>query len=1381
MPATWKTVRVFISSTFRDMQAERDHLVRFVFPRMREQLLSRRIHLVDVDLRWGVTGEQDASDVCREIIDECRPRFLCMLGGRYGTVPEGKEFSITAGEVHFGALDAHGDKIYALFYFRHGAVTELMDKSSPGSIREPRNSGKANELARLKRSIRKTRYSRFLYRPRWSADEGRLLALKTFGDRVERDLLATINDELGVLSAISLEELDEENAAMEAFIEERTERFVLGSRETVLEDLLVSVNTAGGDGYDCLVGAPGSGKSALLAYLSRHEIVNSQASTLLIRHFVGASPGSTDVRMTLRRFCRELKAACPDITSDIPDDPEKLRLSFPAFLRQAGTRQRVVILLDAVNQLDKVSHDAELHWLPEELPANTHVILSLPEGPALEELRRRDHKPREIELRPLTTDDRDAIVEQFQKRYRKTFEPEQRAALVSKSDAGMPLYLRAALEELRTLGGYDEITRRIAELPPTTHELFGWMLARLERDGGFRDARGRRVASELVPRFSALLGASRYGLSERELAGLLDMGDPQGNVAALQHLLRPYLMRRGELLDFYHGQLREATEEKWLKTQAQHEDAHSMIAAHLAEQWRNGDRHALSELPYHRLKTCRWSEVAAGLIDVLFLDRKCGALGIDNVLTDFIAALDALPDNRQERAVVSLVYATLDRQAHILRREAGILPQVLHNELVWTCDRDSVLWRSIEKAVSEPEMVLLLDAKQPITGESRALRTIKAPSEKLARIVLSPDGRWLAGACGDLGTCIWEAQTGILRRVLATEHSHDLCLAFNSDGTTLATGGWWSCLRIWDFVAGALVRSVDLPDFVEDLVYSAAWGTFVLVSTRGTVYILDEGKNSTLEIFYEAPSFDPPKNLPEFLLPAFIAQRDSHRIARIAVAPDGDFSAAAEVSGVIGIADMTGAARGWVFTPTIDESEVEGMLPQFRLVWDGVTSVAFSPDGKSLVSTHRSFRWRMWDLRSSTPVQERRGHRASVVSLAFQPGGGLFATGGEDGEVHLWHSASGQKAGTIAGHFGFLVSLQFSPDGNCLYSAADDGTIKVWDVRPTAHPPRDTRNRGHSKIVYGARFSSGARFLASWAEDFSLRVWRVADMHVEKAEEFNWFVLDVAFSPDERLCAVASKAGSVFLYDTSSWKVCRILRDQTRGARCVEFSPDGMLLAVGDDDGHVCFWNVRNGNKEMTHHLQDLSGVESLSFAADGSELYVAAGTNALFVCSIKGFAVRKVTPKSDRGARQVVRSMSKSRRIVASNSSGTLEMIDSLTGSILLEIVGPIDPMDLKSLTVSADDRYVIAAAERDRVEVWSVDTGARVGVFHCEHQVLALHVHRGTGRLFTADHGGSSHIPIVHELRIAEPAPMGPTSPRPSSPPSPSRPSPAMRSFPV
>lgn len=77
-------------------------------------------------------------------------------------------------------------------------------------------------------------------------------------------------------TAAQPDEFDEENAAMEAFVEERSERFVLGSRETVLEELLAHASATGGNGYVCLIGAPGSGKSALLAHLSQHSTLNSQ-------------------------------------------------------------------------------------------------------------------------------------------------------------------------------------------------------------------------------------------------------------------------------------------------------------------------------------------------------------------------------------------------------------------------------------------------------------------------------------------------------------------------------------------------------------------------------------------------------------------------------------------------------------------------------------------------------------------------------------------------------------------------------------------------------------------------------------------------------------------------------------------------------------------------------------------------------------------------------------------------------------------------------------------------------------------------------------------------------------------------------------------------
>jgi hypothetical protein len=73
----WRTVRLFISSTFRDMHAERDYLVKVVFPDLRERLERHRIYLDDIDLRWGLTEEQAregrALQTCLEQIEECRP------------------------------------------------------------------------------------------------------------------------------------------------------------------------------------------------------------------------------------------------------------------------------------------------------------------------------------------------------------------------------------------------------------------------------------------------------------------------------------------------------------------------------------------------------------------------------------------------------------------------------------------------------------------------------------------------------------------------------------------------------------------------------------------------------------------------------------------------------------------------------------------------------------------------------------------------------------------------------------------------------------------------------------------------------------------------------------------------------------------------------------------------------------------------------------------------------------------------------------------------------------------------------------------------------------------------------------------------------------
>lgn len=391
MPASWKTVRVFISSTFKDMQAERDHLVRFVFPKLRQELLKRRIHFFDVDLRWGVTTEQDALAVCREIVDECRPRFLCMLGGRYGWTPEGQRRSITEDEIRYATLESQEDG-YHFFYFRDPAATSAIIEAVPGEYRELPGSDQEEQLKKLKREVVDAGHDPFIYPATWDDCQRRLIGLEAFGNRVFQELLQSVDDEFGGHAAAHVDEMSAENMAMEAFIAERVERYVVGSRQTVFDDLFTFAESNGTPNILALSGVAGSGKSALLGRFYR-DLTEQNDSALVLPHFVGASPGSTDLRRTLRRLCHEL-AGTDSSKHEIPADVRSLIDDFAILLKRAARTRRVVLIIDALNQMDTADNAHRMHWLPQEFSDNVRVIVSSVEHCGVQKHRRGQNRGR---------------------------------------------------------------------------------------------------------------------------------------------------------------------------------------------------------------------------------------------------------------------------------------------------------------------------------------------------------------------------------------------------------------------------------------------------------------------------------------------------------------------------------------------------------------------------------------------------------------------------------------------------------------------------------------------------------------------------------------------------------------------------------------------------------------------------------------------------------------------------------------------------------------------------------------------------------------------------------------------------------------------------
>ena len=125
---------------------------------------------------------------------------------------------------------------------------------------------------------------------------------------------------------------------------------------------------------------------------------------------------------------------------------------------------------------------------------------------------------------------------------------------------------------------------------------------------------------------------------------------------------------------------------------------------------------------------------------------------------------------------------------------------------------------------------------------------------------------------------------------------------------------------------------------------------------------------------------------------------------------------------------------------------------------EAVRSVAFSPNGKTLITGSRDNTVKLWDITSGRELKTLSGHSDSVLSVAFSPDGKTLGSGSSDKTVKLWDSASGREVITLLGrsstgtfyldgHSEAISSVTFSPDGKTLASGSFDRTIKLWDIR----------------------------------------------------------------------------------------------------------------------------------------------------------------------------------------------------------------------------------------------------------------------------------------------------------------------------------------------
>ncbi|GFS23870.1 telomerase protein component 1 [Elysia marginata] len=505
----WRTIRVFISSTFRDMHGERDLLTRFVFPELRSLAQRMFINVYEVDLRWGITEEQSkdnrALEVCLQEVSSCQ-LFVGLLGERYGWTPDSTQVpdipeydwvrahpagaSITELEMHLGALSkADHSRDTAFFFIRDNTFEKDVPSAFLSDFRAESEVHKS-KLASLKQKILNSGLEVYdKYPCHWGgcvSGKPIVAGLEDFGSRVLNSLISAVKKLCPEEDNILTEE--EHNSNLQwAFVESLSSDFV--GRKNLVDQIISKIlNTQ--SGILGLIGKMGSGKTALMAstILQYTKLKQVGGSYGVFLNFTGSSPGSGNLAATIRRLAQQVNTRF-GLGRKLPEDFKNLTLLLQHMLEEAANicPSRLVFFLDGIDLMDTANQPTSLDWLPSPLPENVVFVITGLEGQQTHKSLKR-LKAHEITVAALQIWDKSELVRTTLARHRKTLNESgfgnQMKILMLKKEASNPLYLKLACEELRVFGVFEKISDKLKELPHTTAQMLQEVLTRLEEDHG---------------------------------------------------------------------------------------------------------------------------------------------------------------------------------------------------------------------------------------------------------------------------------------------------------------------------------------------------------------------------------------------------------------------------------------------------------------------------------------------------------------------------------------------------------------------------------------------------------------------------------------------------------------------------------------------------------------------------------------------------------------------------------------------------------------------------------------------------------------------------------------------------------------------------------
>ena len=666
---------------------------------------------------------------------------------------------------------------------------------------------------------------------------------------------------------------------------------------------------------------------------------------------------------------------------------------------------------------------------------------------------------------------------------------------------------------------------------------------------------------------------------------------------------------------------------------------------------------------------------------------------------------------RQLALGLALLAILLVHTAACAQERLEIVPRIDHtdsaNSAAFSPNGAQVLSGSSDKTLK------LWDA-----ATARLIRTFNGHSDSVVAVAFSPDGTQVLSGSQDATLKLWEVMTGRLIRTLEGHSAGVTSVAFSPDGDRVTSGSSDGTVKMWDTATGQLVRTF------QHIQSSLTGVTAVAFSPNGD-RVLSGGADKTAKLWDTATGQlvqtfgDPQKRSPYEMRVAFspdgarvltgghqampssddrwlkLWDAATGRLIRTLEGHSGGvtFVAFSKDSGI-----MMSSGSGYNDGLKFWDVETGRLLRTFRQDFsdgpDGVSAIAVSLDGASVLSGGAYQTLKLWDVTSERLIHAFEGRAHPIVSVAVSPDGDRVLSGsqGWGDTIRLWEAATGRliwSGGVKRGaSFSELpAAIAFSPDGARVVSR-EDKTLKLWDA-VTGQLLRAFE--GHADKVVSVALSPDGAQVASGGQDKTVKLWdTTTGQAVHTLEGHSDAVLSVAFSHDG--ARVVSGGKTVKVWDAATGRLVRSFdavsalgrfkqsiakatggRSSTNAITAVAFSPDGTrVLSVNRDDifdhKRMKLWDVATGR--LISAWGGHSGrVTSVAFSPDGAR--VASGSSDNTVKLWEAGTGRLVYTLEGHSAEVASVAFSQDgRRIFSGSHDGTIRTWDTETGELITTLL---------------------------------------------------------------------------------------------------------------